>query len=122
MRDITPSPNITVTIGGQLRIYYAYVTTALPVLDGPSTLTLHTATLTDLSGFAATPIVHPVAIGRTPARLVLIDLRELAWHRARYRDERCLLAAADPRLISVPKLQQWLWQRLQRSHPHEVPA
>ncbi len=122
MRAITPSPNIAVTIGAQLRIYYAYVTTAQPVLDGPSTLTLHTATLTDLSGFAADPIVHPVAIGRTPARLVLIDLREFAWHRARYRAERCLLAPADPRLISVPKLQQWLWQRLQASHRHEVSA
>ena len=122
MREITPSPNIAVTIGQQLRIYYAYVTTAQPALDGPSTVTLYTSTLTDLSGFAAEPIVHPVAIGKTPARLVLIDLRELAWHRARYRAERCLLAPADPMLVNLQTLQQWLWQRLQAPDLREIPA
>jgi hypothetical protein len=41
MREISPTPNITVTIGGQLRVYYAYVTTAGPELDGPTTMTLY---------------------------------------------------------------------------------
>jgi hypothetical protein len=66
MRDIAPTPNITVTIGGQLRIYYAYVTTAGPELDGPSTMTLYASTLTDLSGFAADPMVHE-RVGGNPA-------------------------------------------------------
>lgn len=122
MRTIAPSPNIAVTIGEQLRIYYAYVTTAQPTLDGPSTLTLHRSTLTDLSGFAAEPIVHAASIGCTPARLVLIDLRELAWHRARYRAEHCLLAPADPMLVNLRTLQQWLWQRLQSPGAREVTA
>ena len=37
MRHISPTPNIAVTIGGQLRVYYAHVTTAGPELDGPTT-------------------------------------------------------------------------------------
>ena len=117
MRDISPTPNITVTIGGQLRIYYAYVTTAGPELDGPSTMTLYASTLTDLSGFAADPIVHERVGGKARARLVLIDLRELAWHRARYRGEHCLFAPADPVLVSLNTLQHWLWLRLQAPAP-----
>jgi hypothetical protein len=122
MRDISPTPNITVTIGGQLRIYYAYVTTAGPELDGPSTMTLYASTLTDLSGFAADPIVHERVGGKARARLVLIDLRELAWHRARYRGEHCLFAPADPVLVSLNTLQHWLWLRLQASSASEVNA
>jgi len=48
MRHISPTPNIAVTIGGQLRVYYAYVTTAGPELDGPTTMTLYASTLTEL--------------------------------------------------------------------------
>ena len=122
MRDISPTPNITVTIGGQLRIYYAYVTTAGPELDGPSTMTLYASTLTDLSGFAADPIVHERVGGKARSRLVLIDLRELAWHRARYRGEHCLFAPADPVLVSLNTLQHWLWLRLQAPSASEVNA
>ena len=122
MRDISPTPHITVTIGGQLRIYYAYVTTAGPELDGPSTMTLYASTLTDLSGFAADPIVHERVGGKAHARLVLIDLRELAWHRARYRGEDCLFAPADPVLVSLNTLQHWLWLRLQAPIASEVHA
>jgi hypothetical protein len=122
MRDISPTPNIAVTIGGQLRIYYAYVTTAGHELDGPSTMTLYASTLTDLSGFAADPIVHDTSRGKAPARLVLIDLRELAWHRARYRHGQCLFAPADPVLVSLNTLQHWLWQRLQAPTAREVSA
>jgi hypothetical protein len=60
MRAIAPTPNITVMIGGQLRVYYAYVTTAGPELDGPMTMTLYASTLTELSGFALDPIVHDI--------------------------------------------------------------
>jgi hypothetical protein len=122
MRDISPTPNIPVTIGGQLRVYYAYVTTAGPELDGPSTMTLYASTLTDLSGFAADPIVHDNLRGKALARLVLIDLRELAWHRARYRAEHCIFAPADPVLVSLKTLQHWLWQRLQAPTASEVHA
>ena len=122
MRDISPTPNITVTIGGQLRIYYAYVTTAGPELDGPSTMTLYASTLTDLSGFAADAIVRERVGGKARARLVLIDLRELAWHRARYRGEHCLFAPADPVLVSLNTLQHWLWLRLQAPSASEVYA
>ncbi len=122
MRDISPAPNIPVTIGGQLRVYYAYVTTAGPELDGPSTMTLYASTLTDLSGFAADPIVHDNLRGKALARLVLIDLRELAWHRAKYRAEHCIFAPADPVLVSLKTLQGWLWQRLQAPSTSEVYA
>ena len=113
MRDFSPTPNIAVTIGGQLRIYYAYVTTAGPELDGPTTMTLYASTLTELSGFALDPIVHDRVRGQALARLVLIDLRELTRHRATYRREQCICAPADPMLVSPHTLQHWLWQRLQ---------
>ena len=113
MRELSPTPSIEVTIGGQIRIYHAFVTTAAPTLDGPSTMTLHASTLSDVCGFAADPIVHDAAISKMPARLVLIETRELAWHKARYRSEHCLCAPADPVLVSLRTLQFWLWQRLQ---------
>ena len=113
MRATSSTPNITVTIGGQLRVYYAYVTTARPELDGPTTMTLYASTLTELSGFALDPIVHDSVGGQTLARLVLIDLRELTWHRARYREKACICAPADPMLVSPQALQHWLWHRLQ---------
>jgi hypothetical protein len=116
MRAISPTPNITVTIGGQLRVYYAYVTTADPELDGPTTMTLYASTLTELSGFALDPIVHDNIRGQALTRLVLIDLRELDWHRARYQKEECICAPADPMLVSPRTLQHWLWQRLQAPH------
>src|SRR5580698_4466268 len=104
MRHISPTPSIAVTIGGQLRVYYAYVTTAGAELDGPSTMTLYASTLTELSGFAADPIWHDRVRGQALARLILIDLKELDWHRARYRQEQCICAPADPMLVSLKTL------------------
>jgi hypothetical protein len=112
MRNHSITPSISVDIGGQLRIYHAFVTTAPPALDGPATLTLHTSTFADVAGFAADPIPFQTEFGRTTARLVLIDTTELAWHRARYRTEHCVLAVADPQLLGLGALQNWLWQRL----------
>jgi hypothetical protein len=120
MPEISPAPNIPVVIGGQLRVYLAYITTADPSIDGPSTLTLYASTLSDLSGFAANPIVHTDMSGRSPARLVVFDLCELAWHRVRYREEHCLFTPADPMLVSLKTLQTWLWQRLQAPTAIEV--
>ena len=122
MPEITRTPSIAVTIGGQERVYHAFVTTSAPTLDGPSTMTLHASTLADVSGFAADPIVHDSTTSKTPARLVLIETRELAWHRARYRAERCVCAPADPLLVSLRTLQFWLWQRLQAPFTSEVSA
>ena len=34
MQELSPMPSIAVTIGGQLRVYHAFVTTARPKLDG----------------------------------------------------------------------------------------
>ena len=113
MSDFGRTPSISVTIGGQERVYHAFVTTATPALDGPSTMTLHASTLADVSGLAADPIIHDRVRSRTPARLVLIETQELAWHRARYRAEDCLCAPADPVLVSLRTLQHWLWLRLQ---------
>jgi hypothetical protein len=48
--------------------------------------------------------------------------RELAWHRAKYRAERCVCAPADPLLVSLRSLQFWLWQRLQAPVTSEVHA
>ena len=122
MRHISPTPNIAVAIGGQQRVYYAYVTTAGPELDGPSTMTLYASTLMELSGFALDPIVHDRVGGQALARLVLIDLRELTLHRAIYRREQCICAPADPMLVSPQTLQHWLWQRLQAPHASQVHA
>ena len=52
------------TIGQQMRIYFAFVTTAPAVLDAPSTVTLHLATFADVAGFAADPITLDEAHGR----------------------------------------------------------
>jgi hypothetical protein len=122
MLNSSPTPHIAVTIGGQLRVYYAYVTTAGPDLDGPTTLTLYASTLTELSGFALDPIVHDPVRGQALARLILIDLRELDWHRARYREGQCICAPADPMLVSLNTLQHWLWQRLQAPKATQVCA
>jgi hypothetical protein len=111
MKD-TNSPAVDVTIGGQTRIYHAYITTAPATLDGPATLTLYASTFADVIGWAAHPIPFDRALGGTPARLVLIGSLELAWQRARYREERYLLAPTDPLLVGLKTLQHWLWHRL----------
>lgn len=112
MRTGSITPSISVDIGGQLRLYHAFVTTAPFALDGPSTMTLHTSTFADVAGFAASPIPFQAEFGRKTARLVLIEATELAWHRAQYRGHHCLLAPADPELLGLKTLQHWLWQRL----------
>ncbi len=113
----TTSPRITVAIGQQMRLYYAFITTAPAALDAPATVTLYLGTLSDLSGLAADPIPVEPSQARTPARLVLIDAMQLVWQRARYRNVQHLLAAADPVLVSRNTLQYWLWERLQAPVP-----
>jgi hypothetical protein len=112
MEAPTFTPSIAVTIGRQMRLYHAFVTTAPAALDAPATLTLYAATLADVAGMAADPVALDAEQAKTPARLVLIDTTELAWQRARYREGRYLFARADPVLVGRSTLQQWLWQRL----------
>jgi hypothetical protein len=114
------TPRITVTIGRQTRLYFAFVTTAPAELDAPSTMTLYAATFSDVAGFAADPITYDELRARTPARLVLVDAMELAWQRARYRGNQHLLLPADPVLVGMNTLQHWLWQRLRAPVGSEV--
>jgi len=113
MTERSLTPNITVTIGHHTRIYFAFVTTAPAELDSPSTVTLHAASFADVSGLAAEPITLDGTRSRMPARLVLVDAMELAWQRANYRGHQHTLWPADPGLVGLNTLQQWLWQRLQ---------
>ena len=79
MNERSLTPNITVTIGHHSRIYFAFVTTAPADLDSPATLTLHSASLADVAGFAAEPLTLDTRRSKTPARLVLVDAMGLAW-------------------------------------------
>ena len=86
MRTSALTPHISVAIGGQVRLYHTYITTAPAQLDAPSTVTLYESTATDLGGFAIDPdAIHRVR-SHASARFVLIDTVELTWQRARYAD------------------------------------
>jgi len=106
------APSITVTIGHETRIYFAYVTTAPPALDSPATVTLYEGPFSDVVGLAADPVTHDEFRGRMPARLVLVDAMQRAWQQAKYFGHEHLLLPADPGLAGLNTLQDWLWQRL----------
>ena len=112
MHTTAITPSIGVTIGRQMRLFHAFVTTAPAVLDAPSTVTLYLATLSDVSGLAAEPSALHGMRASTPARLVLVDSTELDWQRARYREGHHVFTTADPVLVGLNSLQHWLWQRL----------
>ena len=122
MTERSLTPNITVTIGHHTRIYFAFVTTAQKELYSPATVTLHSAALADVAGFAAEPITLDNTRARTPARLVLVDAMELAWQRARCRGNQHVMLPADPVLVGLNTLQHWLWQRLQAPATSQVAA
>jgi len=106
------APTITVTIGRQTRVYHAFITTAPAAYDAPSTLTLHAASFSDVSGLAADPIRLELARRQRSGRLVLVETTQFVWQRTRYREGRYLFAAADPMLVGLNTLQQWLWHRI----------
>jgi hypothetical protein len=112
MPTMSITPSIGVTIGRQTRLYYAFITTAPATLDAPSTVTLHASALADLSGLACDDVVFDVCRAKTRARLLLVDATELAWQRRRVREHQHLFVAADPVLVGLNTLQQWLWCRL----------
>ena len=113
MSDTSITPSIEVTIGRQTRLYHAFITTAPAALDAPSTLTLYAGPLKDVAGFAVDPRRTRRSSAATPSRLILIDTAELGWQRARCRSRAHRLTPADPVLVGLNTLQQWLWQRLQ---------
>lgn len=112
MTNRVTTPNIEVTIGGQTRLYHAFITTAPAALDAPATLTLYAGPLSDVVGLASDPPPKGIAPATTPSRLVLIDTTELAWQRARCRNHEHRLSPADPVMVGLSTLQEWLWQRL----------
>jgi hypothetical protein len=122
MNERSLTPTITVTIGHQTRIYFAFVTTAPTELDSPATVTLHASTLADVVSFAADPITLDDSRAGMAARLVLVDAMELAWQRAKYRGHEHPLLSADPGLVGLNTLQHWLWQRLQAPPTSQVAA
>ena len=82
------------------------------VVDAPATVTLHTGPFSDVSAMAADPIAFDPTRAKSSARLVLVDAIELEWQRARYREGHHLFASADPVLVGLNTLQQWLWNRI----------
>jgi hypothetical protein len=112
MSDTPNQASIVVTIGGQGRRYEAFVTSAPPRLDAPSTMTLYASTLADVAMFAANDVTISPTLAGAGARLILVDVTELAWQRARCREARHVLVPADPWLAGADTLQPWLWRRL----------
>lgn len=112
MSDDRSHASIVVTIGGQSRRYEAFVTSAPARLDAPSTMTLYVSTLADVAMFAASDVAIGSASAASGARLILVDVSELAWQRARCREACHLLVPADPWLAGPNTLQPWLWRRL----------
>ena len=119
MFDRNPS-EVNVTIGGETRIYEAFVTTAPVTLDRPSTVTLEESSFARVAHLAAEPITFDPTLGRRPARLVLIAGADLTLQKARYREGQYLLTPADPVLVGRNTLQQWLWDRLAMPSDQEV--
>ena len=119
MRELSITPNVTVTIGRHTRIYFAFVTSAPAELDSPATVTLHASTFADVVGLAADPITHDQLRGHQTGRLVLIDAMEFPWQRAKYLGNHHLLLPADPVLVGLNTLQHWLWRRLQATTPSQ---
>lgn len=109
----TVTPHIAVRIGTRACVYHAFVTTAPPALDAPATVTLYAATVSDVAGMAADPDALDTARASAPARLVLVDVTELAWQRRRYREGKHPVTPADPVLVGPNTLQHWLWHRLE---------
>ena len=122
MHEIASRAGIVVTIGGQTRQYEAFVTSAPARIDAPSTVTLYESSLADVAMFAASHVaIHPAPAG-AGARLILVDVTELAWQRARSRETQHLLVLADPWLVGANTLQPWLWRRLRGCVGCEIPT
>ena len=113
MSDNAITPSIEVKIGHQTRLYHAFVTTAPISLDAPSTITLYAGPFSDVAGFSADSTAVDATRARVPSRLILVEAGELGWQRASCRSQSHRLTPADPVLVGLNTLQQWLWRRLQ---------
>jgi hypothetical protein len=111
---------VDVTIGGETRIYQAFVTTAPASLDRPSTVTLEESSFAKVAHLTADPIPFDATLGNRPARLVLIAEVDAKVQKACYREGRHLLAPADLVLIGRDTLQEWLWNRLAMPSDQEL--
>lgn len=112
MSQVFATPSIEITIGQQSRCYHTSVTTVPPSLDGPSTITLFASQLADVAGLARDPLCSDPTSIKTPGRLVLIASPELTRYRGLCRSGPYVCVPADPILVGLNALQQWLWQRL----------
>lgn len=119
-RSLTPS--ISVTIGHDTHLYFAYITTAPVELDTPDTITLAVDTLLELSCYAEDPFSFDTTHGHYAARLVLVETLKRAWQCANYKGNGHLLIAADPRLAEFNTLQQLLWRLLLTGNLNQVAA
>jgi hypothetical protein len=122
MNALRHTPTIEITIGRELRLYHAYVTTAPPRLDAPATLTLHAAPLWDVLWMAAAFIALDSDRAKEPGRLVLVDDSQFEWQEAKYKEARHLFTPADPVLVGMNTLQGWLWNRLGAPHSDHAVA
>ena len=113
---------IAVTIGRRTRHYRAFITTAPRRLDTPSTVTLCATPLADAAMLAANDIPLDGSLKGSLARVILVDVQELEWQRARCRQGRHVLIQPDPALLSTAALQTYLWQRLRLASPECIRA
>jgi hypothetical protein len=122
MLDRSLTPSITVTIGRDTRLYFAFITTAPAELDSPATITLRADTLLELSCYAEDPFSLDTTRSRYASRLVLVDALQRAWQCAKYEGNGHLLIAADPRLAGFNRLQEMLWHLLLTASLNQVAA
>jgi hypothetical protein len=94
-------------------LYFDSVGKNQRVAPGGDHRALNYGPLKDVAGFAVDNVALDATKAATPSRLVLIDTAELGWQRARCRSRAHRLTPADPVLVGLNTLQQWLWQRLQ---------
>ncbi len=122
MLDRSRTPSIAVTIGHRECLYDAVITTAPVRLDLPSTITLLTDTLLELSVYADDPFSLDTTRSRYAARLVLADNLQSDWQCAKYEGNGHLVIAADPRMADFNTLQQLLWRLLLTASLNQVAA
>ena len=122
MLDRSLTPSITVTIGRDTRLYFAFITTAPAELDSPATITLRADTLLELSCYAQDPFSLDTTRSRYASRLVLVDAFQRAWQCAKYEGNGHLLIAADPRMADFNTLQEMLWHLLLTASLNQVAA
>ena len=120
MKTTTTVSAVDIRIGGELRTYHAFITTAPAAFDTQGTISLHASTFAEVVALVEQPIPFDRALGQTPARLVLVGRQEFELQRALYREGRYLLAPTDPHLVGETTLQRWLWQRLGAPPAYEV--